>query len=320
MKYLITANGKEEEILSREEIAERLRGKKWSLKEKDNNGKLLSTAHESVDSAEEILLHEIDRIGWHPERHLEITSENTEFTVKFKIEYGLLEQFCATMEEEPVKEWIRKPFLIGNYVCASNSYYMFLAHKNIVANIPEGIIRKNEKIMPALAENCKTTLDTDALKKLRDSAPMLDEELTSLVRTDCPECKGKGSVTAEYRAGSDGMTYDIECDCPVCDGSGAIEKETKTPTGRNTVDDSAILKIVSEDKSCFLKYIHFDKLLQMAEMLGTDSLTVTCIDSDRPFRATLCEGLEFIMTPFQEIGITPSYHIEDAKVFTILKL
>ena len=119
------------------------------------------------------------------------------------------------------REVLRQPFLQDGKVCASDGHVLI----RIDSSLCEGSYEeKPGGLTPPRTASVVPPATTDIAVTRRQIERALEQAPEEQNR-QCPECKGSGDVTWEYRD-RHYDTHTMEETCPVCDGSGTIDDYT----------------------------------------------------------------------------------------------
>lgn len=140
--------------------------------------------------------------------------------------------------------WIIGPYIVGEYVCATNSYQIIRISKEYLSAAKEKEYKKNvaEKdiVWPDFKERNKVTIGQ--IKEAIERIPLIEEVEKEEIETECPECNGSGEVTWTYTA-DNGEEFERRFECPVCDGNGEITEHREIKTGKTGPQLDYIIKI-----------------------------------------------------------------------------
>lgn len=155
----------------------------------------------------------------------------------------LLAIFVANDNDRRVP-WIIGPYIMGEYVCATNSYQIIRISKEYLSAAKEKEYKKNvaEKdiVWPDFKERHKVTIGQ--IKEAIERIPVIEEVEKEEIETECPECNGRGEVTWTYTT-DNGEEFERRFECPVCDGNGEITEYREIKTGKIGPQLDYIIKI-----------------------------------------------------------------------------
>ena len=159
------------------------------------------------------------------------------------------------------REVLRQPFLQDGKVCATDGHVLIRIDSCLCEGSydekPGGLTPpRTAKVVPAATTDIAVT--RQQIERALEQAP---EERNR----QCPECKGSGDVTWEYRD-RHYNTHTMEDTCPVCDGSG-------------TVDDYTIIKYQFTVCGKALGYHAVKTLLAAMSWLGIDIIRLVNADA-----------------------------------------
>jgi len=167
---------------------------------------------------------------------------------------------------EELREWLNKPFYIGEIAMATDSYSMCIVDKNLTDGFIETDYKNKDKLMSIIPKdvNVNKPISKDVLLIAINSAPLVDE--TKLVGKDveCSECLGEGYVEWEYK------NHTKEHECPECNGDGQSERSRFIPTGKKIMDNNACVKI----NYSFFRVGLLKKLLSVCDILNIDEVVL----------------------------------------------
>ena len=155
----------------------------------------------------------------------------------------LLARFVANDNDRRIP-WIISPYIVGEYVCATNSYQIIRISKEYLSAAKEKEYKKNvaEKNIdwPDFKERNKVTIDQ--IKETIDRIPIIEYIEKEEIETECPECNGYGEVIWTYTS-DNGEEFERRFECPVCDGNGGITEYREIKTGKTGPQDDYLIKI-----------------------------------------------------------------------------
>lgn len=164
-------------------------------------------------------------------------------------------------------QWMRKPFIIGDFVYSTNAYFICRVSKKKIDFKIENIPQKGK--YPVLfvyptKRNLNFKIKVEDLKLKSNTVPLVDEYEDTNPQGECNECDGDGNVEWEYKR------YYNDFDCPICDGKGIIEKEKRTKTGVKVKDNTYYMDILIYR----FRISYIDLIIKTAEMLKVDYITI----------------------------------------------
>jgi len=159
------------------------------------------------------------------------------------------------------REVLRQPFLQDGRVCATDGHVLIRIDGSLCEGSydekPGGLTPpRTAKVVPEATTDIAVT--RQQIERALEQAP---EERNR----QCPECKGSGDVTWEYRD-RHYNTHTMEDTCPVCDGSG-------------TVDDYTVIKYQFIVCGKALGYHAVKTLLAAMSWLGIDTIRLVNADA-----------------------------------------
>lgn len=168
-------------------------------------------------------------------------------------QYNKALEMCCGFEK--YREWMGKPFRIGDFTYATDCYYLLRVSNALIdTHYGELSPSRSERTKDAIlkmfeAEECPYTFAQQSLRDLFNSLPQEDEydELEQV----CPECEGDGELDCPHC----GSTYQ----CDNCGGEGFLGK--RKLTGRKKPENTPV-KI---NKHVF----NSDKLFRMLDIIET---------------------------------------------------
>lgn len=124
-------------------------------------------------------------------------------------------------DSDNCREVLRQPFLQDGKVCASDGHVLI----RIDSSLCEGSYdEKPGGLTPPRTASVVPTVTTD-IAVTRQQIERALEQAPEERNRQCPECKGSGDVTWEYRDRHHN-THTMDGTCPVCDGSGTVDDYT----------------------------------------------------------------------------------------------
>lgn len=161
--------------------------------------------------------------------------------IDLKIIVSLMKPYLAI---DTYREWMEKPFSIGDDIYATNTYAIIKIPKRIIKQdvVFREEIDKSETILSMFKKtNINLSLDVDDLDNLLKTIPKIDDYEELNESGECSECDGCGEVVWEYN----GHTKDF--DCPECDGEGTVPESKRTLTGNKITDPQYKINILSSN-------------------------------------------------------------------------
>ena len=159
------------------------------------------------------------------------------------------------------REVLRQPFLQDGKVCATDGHVLI----RIDSSLCEGSYdEKPGGLTPPRTTSVVPEATTD-IAVTRQQIERALEQAPEERNRQCPECKGSGDVTWEYRD-RHYQTHTMEDTCPVCDGSG-------------TVDDYTVIKYQFIVCGKPFSYHYVKTLLAAMSWLGIDTIRLVNADA-----------------------------------------
>lgn len=182
----------------------------------------------------------------------------------------LLTMFVANDNDRRVP-WIIGPYIVGDYVCATNSYQIIRISKEYLSAAKEKEYKKNfaEKNIdwPDFKERNKVTIDQ--IKEAIDRIPIIEYIEKEEIETECPECNGSGEVIWTYTS-DNGEEFERRFECPVCDGNGEITEYREIKTGKTGPQDDYLIKI----KDLYIKAKDLIKIYEALKRCGANEVEI----------------------------------------------
>ena len=182
----------------------------------------------------------------------------------------LLAIFVAN-EKDWRAPWLIGPYIVGEYVCATNSYQIIRISKEYLSAAKEKEYKKNvaEKNIdwPDFKERNKVTIDQ--IKEAIDRIPIIEYIKKEEIETKCPECNGYGEVIWTYTS-DNGEEFEREFECPVCDGNGEITEYREIKTGKTRPQDDYLIKI----KDLYIKAKDFIKIYEVLKRCEVSEIKI----------------------------------------------
>ena len=157
--------------------------------------------------------------------------------MKIKNEAELLSIFC---DKNEFRELLRTPFFNTRYneVWSTDGHVLIrIKPERLISEYPKG-----ELDLPTLESPCKMKVTIEALNKVLDECPKVDEEIVIQDAVECEDCDGSGEVYWEY-TDNHLHTHERLFDCPVCNGTGEITHERTKKTGKKRTEEKAIINV-----------------------------------------------------------------------------
>lgn len=183
-------------------------------------------------------------------------------------ESELLSLFSA--EDEELRPWMNKPFLVDGCVCATDSH-IYIRIKADALNGEYSQCERGRVNWPDV--NCNYTVTAKAIDNVLCRLPQVPEFKTTGENIPCSECNGAGEVEWEYFS-SCGNTFHEDFACPVCDGSGYESIVKQEPTGSTIPDPDELISIAST----FLQSEYIQILRKAMEIIGISNVHLTYSD------------------------------------------
>lgn len=168
---------------------------------------------------------------------------------------NLYNEILKRFTGDDFREWMQKPFLIGDHAYATDAHVMVIVPKDRVTGInelergdPEFVL----KVIPA-ERNMNSDVPVEVLKAAIEKAPLVDEMKET--KTECKECDGAGEVEWDYGK------WTKEFDCPVCYGEGSTY--TKIPSGNKILSNDGYMKIGNS----YFRVKMISDIVKVAELL-----------------------------------------------------
>ena len=166
------------------------------------------------------------------------------------------------------KEVLKRPFMIGDVVYASNLYRIIgidaglLKGEYSCGNVPENIVNAIGRYN-SIPTDCGKSVTIGQLERALASVPQVEEVIETDETEECPECHGRGVVEWHY----DGRRQDYyeEFECPECDGEGHVTTERRT--GRMIPDEKTAIGFFSLSS---ISADNVQALLATMNLLGID--------------------------------------------------
>lgn len=195
--------------------------------------------------------------------------------------------------KDELRDWINKPFFIGNLAIATNAHELVFFDKNlseieldVCGNVNPQLILNN---IPE-QRNQEYKLNIEEIENYLNIAPKVDVLKTVGKDVKCTECEGDGQVEWEYER------WTKEFDCPKCDGEGYESESRQVPTGEQEIDG---LNLVDVKESRFsIKMI--DRLIQVKNMLNENEITLVFQEAENMANVFRIGNVEILCMPMMK--------------------
>lgn len=169
-------------------------------------------------------------------------------------------------KDEKRKDWLLKPFVIGDNVFTTDAHCMVWFDKNIIPTFSEYDVYEEKKIGGVIPTeiNIEKVIPVDEIKAGLAKCPTEDGFDWVGKDVECKECEGEGTVVWEYN------NHEKEDDCPVCDGDGLSRKKRQVPNGKKNIPNYALIKL----EQCFISANIFETIVKACEALNATSITL----------------------------------------------
>jgi len=210
----------------------------------------------------------------------------------------ILKMFVST---EQWRGWMRKPFVIGDIACATDSYIMAITPK-INTEVFDSLEEKHElnvlNIMPE-GRNKNDVFSIKDIKALIEKAPK--EKDYDEKENECSECNGSGDVYWEYNG------YDKEGDCPECDGTGTTTR--RIYNGKRVVSYHAMIKIGNS----YFKVSILQRIVEAADAINESTLTLANQTESNKESIFKSGDIEFLIMPVYSQSVDEKNAIAELK-------
>lgn len=171
-----------------------------------------------------------------------------------------------TCKDERRKDWLIKPFVIGDNVFSTDAHCMVWFDKNIIQTFAEYDVYEPAKIGTVIPTemNFEKVITIDEIKAGLSKCPTEDGFDWVGEDVNCKECDGEGTVIWEYN------NHEKEWDCPECYGEGLSRKKRQVPNGKKYIPNYALIKL----EQCFISANIFEMIVKACEALNATSLTL----------------------------------------------
>lgn len=196
-------------------------------------------------------------------------------------EKALLDLFTY---KEKYRDYLTKPFMIGEYVYASDARHIIRIDAGLLKgeypgdNVPENIVAAIRKYS-LIPIDCKREVTARQLERALASIPQIDEEVMD--ETECPDCNGSGEVEWYYNA-FNGTEYSDYDECPVCDGSGTVIMSHKTgrkiPDYDKTIGFFGLFNVKGDSVRALLDTMNLLGIDKALLLVATENISVFVID------------------------------------------
>jgi len=198
------------------------------------------------------------------------------------VDMKALKLMCS---DDELREWMTKPFSVGNQTCATNGWSLLVVDKK--SDYPD-MSDKTKSVYP-VELSFTNKLEISKVKAAIDKIPLID--CFDKVVSKCNACYGEGEV--EYEFEHKGRTYEIEHECPVCEGEGQTEQVSKIPNGKKEIDSSKYVKLGVNR----LNIERVLELIKVAELKGVDEVLYQLPVGNRPVAFKIGEDTILFLMP-----------------------
>ena len=203
-------------------------------------------------------------------------------------EYDLFGLFCDRWGSSKV---LNRPFLIDNYVYATDGRKLIRVKSNMLEN-EYHLDKDAPKTIPMPENNRYIIVSRQILYKTIEPFRTEEEGRTIVPSSVCTECDGEGSVTWGYTTKANNGRYWAKHPCPICSGTGQVGEVT-VQTGRMVPDyySEATLNGIK------FKARNLMALLNAVEMLNVESFLHTSLSQIRANSFSLMSGIDVLLMP-----------------------
>ncbi len=191
------------------------------------------------------------------------------------------------------REWMIEPFIIDDYVYATDGHALIKVPKKCVINdyepIKESIRESIARIMPD-KKQLKYTIKIAELKEAITSIPKIEEFRNVESDYTCKECEGNGEVEWEYEG------YTDYFDCPVCNGDKKLSKNHVIKTGRKIYDKNHFIDI----KKSRFKEKYLSKIVAIANYIKSDSIILLSQKEPNSMSLFSMNDIEILIMPINQ--------------------
>lgn len=186
--------------------------------------------------------------------------------MKIEKEKELFDMFVE--KDNPLRTKFNKPFIDGTdrRVWATDGHLLLMVSPECVSDEYKVMHLKDK--LNVKDYTCKHEISVKELEEAIEKCPKEEQVIISYKEKTCPECDGKGTVDADYRADYDNNYYELEADCPICGGEGTIEEEIETKTGKVKPQEDSVIRI--GEGYFFNRYIQL--IIKACEILSIDKI------------------------------------------------
>lgn len=182
-------------------------------------------------------------------------------------------------DSDNCREVLRQPFLQDGRVCATDGHVLIRIDSSLCEDSYD---EKPGGLTPPCVANVVPEATTD-IAVTRQQIERALEQAPEERNRQCPECKGSGDVTWEYRDRHYNK-HTMEETCPVCDGSG-------------TVDDYTVIKYQFIVCGKALGYHAVKTLLAAMSWLDIDTIRLVNADAQPMFFKPENMDVEILLMP-----------------------
>ena len=198
------------------------------------------------------------------------------------VDMEVLRLICS---DDDLREWMTKPFSVGNQTCATNGWSLLVVDKK--SDYPD-MSEKTKSVYP-VELSFTNKLEISKVKEAIDKIPLID--CYDKIVSKCDACYGEGEVDYEFEY--KGRTYELESECPVCDGEGQIEQLSETPNGKKEIDSSKYVRLGVNR----LNIERLFELIKVAELRGVDEILYQLPVGNKPIAFKIDEGTILFLMP-----------------------
>lgn len=207
-----------------------------------------------------------------------------------EVYYNILNLYIG---KDELRDWINKPFFIGNLAIATNAHELVFFDKklseielDVCGNTNPQLILNN---IPE-QRNTEYKLNIEEIETCLKNAPKVDILKTVGKDVKCTKCDGEGQVEWEYER------WTKEFDCPKCDGEGYESESRQVPTGEKEIDG---LNLIDVKESRFsIKTI--DRLIKVKNLLNENEITLVFQEAENMANIFRIGNVEILCMPMMK--------------------
>lgn len=172
-----------------------------------------------------------------------------------------------------------QPFIQDQWAFSTDGHTLITFDKSLIDTIDFESHPKAPNALAVIPENnCDISLKVSALKKAVKQSKADYDKKYKKETIRCGDCNGRGEVDFVFHSTVTHQRHEVENDCPTCEGSGKMEVITDLEVDDYIYDP--IFECITF-KTAVIQRMFIDRLIEVAELIGEDSVQITHISESQ---------------------------------------